>query len=244
MDLVNALIFEDEPLAADRLINLIEKEDEKINVLAVIDSVSEGIQFLENNPLPDLVFMDIELSDGKCFELFEFFKLEVPIIFTTAYDEYPLEAFKHNCLDYLLKPVKPKELARSIDKFKKIFKPKKASKTSNYKSHFLGKVGTKLFHKKVEEISLIFSEDKITYIVDQSHKRYIIDYTLEELESQLLDSKLFYRISRKHIVNLNAITIVKTYINQRLSLELDINIDHPIIVSREKVADFKNWLDR
>jgi DNA-binding LytR/AlgR family response regulator len=241
--MVNVLIFEDEPLAAERLINLLKKEDETLKILEVIDSVQDGVKYFESNPAPDLVFMDIELSDGQSFELFEFVNLEVPLIFTSAYDEYPLEAFKHNCIDYLLKPVKPKELTRSLGKFKRLSATKRLA-PKKYKSHFLGKIGTKLFHKKIEEVSLIFSGDKITYIVDQAHKRYIVDYTLEELEAQFLDPNIFYRISRKHIVNLNSIAVVKTYLNQRLSLELNINMDHPIIVSREKVSNFKSWLDR
>ncbi len=249
--MTRCIIIEDEPLAASRLSGLLSSNFPEFQIVAQLDSVKESINYLEMNDQPDLIFLDIELADGQSFLLFDYVKVDVPIIFTTAYDRFSLKAFEHLSVDYLLKPVRHKDLQRAIDKFKALTnKPSSAmidvdfKRTKTYKERFLGRIGNKMHYKKATDISLFYSEDKITYMMGKDHKKFIIDYPLDRLEKELLDPYCFYRISRKHIVNADAVSIIKSYINQRLSLELDVAYDHPIIVSREKVSDFKSWLNR
>lgn len=247
--MIRCLIIEDEPLAANRLEGMLLTHHSDVEVVGRLDSVKSSVQYLEHHGLPDLIFMDIELADGNSFLVFEEVEITVPIVFTTAYEQFSLKAFEQNSLDYLLKPVKQKDLKRALDKFRSLGQASKkliaeAAPNSQFKERFLGRIGNKLYYKKSNEISLFYSEDKITYMIGKDRKKFIIDYPLDKLEKELLDPYSFYRISRKHIVNADAVSIIKTYINQRLSLELNIAYEHPVIVSREKVNDFKSWLNR
>ncbi len=254
---MKTIIIEDEKPAA----RLLQRKLEKLNVQVevMLHSVQEAIEWFSNNEHPDLIFLDIQLSDGLSFELFEKVEIKSAVIFTTAYDEYALRAFKLNSIDYLLKPIDEEELSVSISKFKTHFiKSKEAVLTSqmdfekikqmfqssfdqNSKKRFTVKIGQHLKVISTDEIECFFSENKGTYIHTFDNRNYLIESTLEVLEQEL-DSKDFYRISRKFIISMNAIKEIVVYSNSRLRLILPTFKDDEVIVSREKVSDFKNWI--
>ncbi|WP_119792474.1 LytR/AlgR family response regulator transcription factor [Flavobacterium anhuiense] len=251
------LIIEDEKPAARLLQRKLEKLD--VTVETMLHSVEESVQWFENNPHPDLIFLDIQLSDGLSFEIFEKIDIKSAIIFTTAYDEYALKAFKLNSIDYLLKPIDEDDLETAVSKFK-LRLPKAATESSNlqldfeqirqmlsnpfektYKKRFTVKIGQHLKVITTEEIECFFSENKGTYIHTYDNRDYLIDSTLEILEQEL-DKKDFFRVSRKFIVPLKAIKEIQVYTNSRLKVILPSYKDDEVIVSREKVQDFKAWL--
>ncbi|SFC98035.1 LytR/AlgR family response regulator transcription factor [Flavobacterium phragmitis] len=251
------LIIEDEKPAARLLQRKLEKLDVKVETM--LHSVEESIEWFENNPHPDLIFLDIQLSDGLSFEIFEKIDIKSAIIFTTAYDEYALKAFKLNSIDYLLKPIDEDDLETAVSKFKTRM-PKAEAETSNlqldfeqirqmlsnpfektYKKRFTVKIGQHLKVITTEEIECFFSENKGTYIHTYDNRDYLIDSTLEILEQEL-DKKDFFRVSRKFIVPLKAIKEIQVYTNSRLKVILPSYKDDEVIVSREKVQDFKAWL--
>ncbi|WP_286968930.1 LytR/AlgR family response regulator transcription factor [Flavobacterium sp. UBA4854] len=251
------LIIEDEKPAARLLQRKLEKLD--VTVETMLHSVEESVQWFENNPHPDLIFLDIQLSDGLSFEIFEKIDIKSAIIFTTAYDEYALKAFKLNSIDYLLKPIDEDDLETAVSKFKSRL-PKTATESSNiqldfeqirqmlsnpfektYKKRFTVKIGQHLKVITTEEIECFFSENKGTYIHTYDNRDYLIDSTLEILEQEL-DKKDFFRVSRKFIVPLKAIKEIQVYTNSRLKVILPTYKDDEVIVSREKVQDFKAWL--
>ncbi|MEL7002327.1 MAG: LytTR family DNA-binding domain-containing protein, partial [Bacteroidota bacterium] len=226
---MNALIIEDEQLAADRLSQLISKSNRDIQVIGQFDTVRDTVDYLQDNQAKiDILFCDIQLADGLSFNIFEKIKVDVPVVFTTAYDEYSLRAFKVNSVDYLLKPVRYEELEQALDKYQSIYSKQKfvldpsALKSyfepgNKFKERFLVKAGNKYYNKLVNDITYFSSEDKIVYLHDGgSSKKYIADFTLEELTKKHLDPHLFFRISRKFIVNINAIDVINPYLNQRL----------------------------
>ncbi|UPZ15601.1 LytR/AlgR family response regulator transcription factor [Flavobacterium humidisoli] len=251
------LIIEDEKPAARLLQRKLEKLD--VTVETMLHSVEESVQWFENNPHPDLIFLDIQLSDGLSFEIFEKIDIKSAIIFTTAYDEYALKAFKLNSIDYLLKPIDEDDLETAVSKFKTRL-PKAAAESSNlhldfeqirqmlsnpfeksYKKRFTVKIGQHLKVITTEEIECFFSENKGTYIHTYDNRDYLIDSTLEILEQEL-DKKDFFRVSRKFIVPLKAIKEIQVYTNSRLKVILPTYKEDEVIVSREKVQDFKTWL--
>lgn len=251
------LIIEDEKPAARLLQRKLEKLE--VTVETMLHSVEESIQWFENNPHPDLIFLDIQLSDGLSFEIFEKIDIKSAIIFTTAYDEYALKAFKLNSIDYLLKPIDEDDLETAVSKYK-LRIPKAATETSNlqldfeqirqmlsnpfektYKKRFTVKIGQHLKVITTEEIECFFSENKGTYIHTYENRDYLIDSTLEILEQEL-DKKEFFRVSRKFIVPLKAIKEIQVYTNSRLKVILPSYKEDEVIVSREKVQDFKSWL--
>lgn len=247
---MNAIIIEDEKPAARRLQRMLLENG--IQITTMLHSVQTATEWLLNNPQPELIFLDIQLSDGLSFEIFEEVEIASSIIFTTAYDEYALKAFKLNSIDYLLKPIDEEELKTSITKFNKlqqkssvnieqlksIFKPT----TNTYKNRFTVKIGQHIKIISVREITCFYSENKTTYIKTNDKRDYIIDLSLEELENQL-SPELFFKINRKLIVNINAIEDIISYSNSRLKLVIRNFTNFEAIVSREKVKDFKNWLD-
>jgi two-component system LytT family response regulator len=252
------LIIEDEKLAAERLIELISKYDSSIEVKKVLDSVEKSVEWFNSNPHPDLVFMDIQLADGLSFEIFEKTQVKSPVIFTTAYDEYTIRAFKVNSVDYLLKPIDYKELAAAIEKFRLNFGPKTKKEfrpdveiydrlisqlVHQYKNRFVIKVGVHIRSIPADEIDYFFICEKSTFICTEEGKNYAIDYYLDQLE-KLIDPQLFFRINRKFIININAVKDIIVYSNSRLKIILKNPPDEDAIVSREKVRDFKEWLDR
>jgi len=254
---MTTLIIEDEKPAA----RLLQRKLEKLNIAVeiMLHSVEESIDWFSNNEHPDLIFLDIQLSDGLSFEIFEKIDIKSAIIFTTAYDEYALKAFKLNSIDYLLKPIDEDDLDVAVTKFKSRL-PKLESENSNlqldfeqirrmlsnpfeknYKKRFTVKIGQHLKVITADEIECFFSENKGTYIHTFDNRDYLIDSTLEILEQEL-DNKDFFRVSRKFIVPLKAIKEIQVYTNSRLKVILPTYKEDEVIVSREKVQDFKNWL--
>jgi DNA-binding LytR/AlgR family response regulator len=222
--------------------------------MGVVETVEETINWLQEKPRPDLMLMDIQLDDGLCFEIFETINVDIPVIFTTAYDEYTLKAFKVNSVDYLLKPIeeeslkaallKFKKLYADIDPFKRDFKQLMYEFRNQYKSRFLIKIGNKYKSVPVGEISHFYICERSVFLNDSQGKDYGIDYSLDQLES-MLDSRKFFRINRECIVNINMISVMNSYSSSRLQLILK-NADQNeiFVVSREKVSEFKKWVDR
>ena len=254
---MTTLIIEDEKPAARLLQRKLEKLD--IAVETMLHSVEESVHWFTNNQHPDLIFLDIQLSDGLSFEIFEKVNIQSAIIFTTAYDEYALKAFKLNSIDYLLKPIDEDDLEIAVTKFKNRI-PKADSGNQNlqldfeqirqmlsnpfeksYKKRFTVKIGQHLKVITTDEIECFFSENKGTYIHTFENRNYLIDSTLEVLEQEL-DMKDFFRVSRKFIVPLTAIKEIQVYTNSRLKVILPSYKEDEVIVSREKVQDFKAWL--
>ncbi len=250
------LIIEDEKPAAEWLQQLILKFDPQISVLAVIDSVRDATEWFQQNHAPDLVFMDIQLADGLSFEIFERVKVPCPVIFTTAYEAYAVKAFKVNSVDYLLKPIAYNELEAAFQKFgnqiKKVEEVQpvtvellnkvKEMLSKQYKTRFIIKVGEHLKSIPVEEILFFYSLEKATYLCTADFKTYLVDYSLDRI-SGTIDEHRFFRINRKYILSNLSIADIVFYSNSRLKIKLKKPDEESIIVSRDKVAAFKEWLD-
>lgn len=252
---MNILLIEDEQPAAKRLANLIRECRPQAHILPAIDSVEAAVKWLAMNIAPDLIFMDIQLADGLSFDIFNQIKIQSPLIFTTAYDQYTLKAFKVNSVDYLLKPIDPEELTAAFDKFDQIFGKKvdydlsaiqqliKSMSQPAYKERFLVRVGQQMIYIQVTDIQYFYSEDGLAYAKTNDNKKHLIDYTLEQLEESLNPAD-FFRINRKLIAHVNSIVKIAPYFNSRLKLEIKPKPEFEVIVSRERVNDFKKWLDR
>ena len=249
---MNCLIVEDEKVAAERLSGLIKNYDKEIEIIGVMQSVKKAVEWLNTNQSPDLIFMDIQLADGLSFEIFEQTIVKTPVIFTTAYDEYALKAFKVNSIDYLLKPIDQGELKNAIDKFKESNSPKEIpiqvfdsilhSLTSNYKNKFVIKVGEHIKVFTIDDVQCFYSMEKYTFLQNNAGRDYAIGHSLDQLEG-LLDPARFFRINRKYIVSFSTIADIISYSNSRLLVKLHANTSDELIVSREKVQDFKKWLE-
>jgi len=249
---MNCLIVEDEKVAAERLVGLIKKYDPSIDISEIVQSVKNAVLWLNTHQAPELIFMDIQLADGLSFEIYEQTIVKTPVIFTTAYDEYALKAFKVNSIDYLLKPIDQHELSNAIDKFKASNKHKEIpaqvfdnilnSLTKNYKNKFVLKVGEHIKVFTLEDVQCFYSMEKYTFLQNNSGRDYAINYTLDQLED-LLDPAQCFRINRKFIVSFSAISDIISYSNSRLKVKLNSNKSDDLIVSREKVQDFKKWLE-
>ena len=250
---MKVIIIEDEKPAARRLDRMVKENG--LNPVAMLHSVEESINWFHNNEHPDLIFLDIQLSDGLSFEIFEEVSVKSAIIFTTAYDEYALKAFKLNSIDYLLKPIDSDELEISISKYKELQKSNGknaifdineiknliAPSEKNYKKRFTVKIGQHLKMISTETIECFYSENKATNIHTANTRNYLIEDTLEQLEV-ILEPATFFRVSRKYLVNINAIKDIIAYSNSRLKIVLNSFNESEIIVSRERVKDFKNWI--
>jgi len=245
----NILIIEDEKPNADRLIRLLGAEIPQVNILAVLDSISDSVKWFQNNPCPDVVMMDVRLTDGLSFGIFEKVKINCPVIFTTAYDEYALQAFKHNGIDYLLKPIEPEELANSLNKLswigavyddRSIERLLNELRPKNYKNKFLLPFKDGFRVVQVSEMMYIGVEHRITtaYLVNGTEA--ILPNTLEEIEEQL-DPKLFFRANRQYIIHIDAMKQLLNYFNGKLKVILK-GTDVEIIVSRDKAAALKVWI--
>jgi two-component system, LytTR family, response regulator len=254
---MKVVIIEDENPAIVKLENLLKDYDRNIEVIAKLTSVRDSIDWISSNSdLVDLYFMDIRLNDGLSFEIFNNVSISKPVIFITAYNEYAIQAFKVNSIDYLLKPLSHKELYKSLEKIKSLREnlPSQESLPYNelsrmlmqmrkkYKTRFLTKVGDHIKSIKTENILLYYAEGRTVFIITAKNNRYIIDYTLEDLVKHL-DPELFFRANRSFIVNINAIEDVLVYSNSRLLIKLNIKFDKEIIVSRDKVAMLKSWFE-
>ncbi|CAD5266520.1 MULTISPECIES: LytTR family DNA-binding domain-containing protein [unclassified Imperialibacter] len=254
---MKVLIVEDEKLSADRLAQMVRKIEPDVEILAQIDSVKRTVEWLANQPAPDLLFLDIQLADGLSFEIFERVEVRAPIIFTTAYDEYAIKAFKVNSVDYLLKPIDDDELKAALSKFNTLTKPSGGSSalpidklesllaglTKTYKERFIIKVGDHLKSVEVADIDHFVSQEKATFAQNREGKRFIIDFTLDQAEA-LIDPLVFFRINRKYIVSFKSIKDIIAWSNSRLRLVLHNCDDTDVVVAREKVNAFKMWLDR
>jgi DNA-binding LytR/AlgR family response regulator len=247
------LIIEDETRAANRLEKLIFKLKPGATILGKFESVRDSVHFLSNNPAPDLILSDIQLADGLSFEIFKKNPVQCPIIFTTAYDQYAIEAFNTNGIDYLLKPIEEERLAKALEKLQKLTSQQpnleavvellnqKTIPDRTYKSRFMVKVGEQIKIIQTEKIRAFYSFDRATFILTEDQHNYIIDYSLEQLE-EMLDPSRFFRVNRKYFVGLEACSKIYAWSNSRLKIEVD-GIDEDVVVARERVGKFKEWLD-
>lgn len=258
---MNIVIVEDESIAARRIQKMVLKLDPATKVQAVLDSVAGTVEWLRHNPVPDLVLLDIELADGQSFEIFTRTEVKCPVIFTTAYDEYAIRAFKVNSIDYLLKPIQEKELQKSLQKFrdlKKVFADKipssvnveallqemleqRDSQTKSLRDRILVKQGQRMFPLATAEVAYFFAKEKIIFLRTKGNQQYLIDYTLEELEKSL-NPKNFFRANRQYLIGFHAVARVHQYFNSRLKVELTPKPEEDVTISREKAAEFRLWL--
>ncbi|MCK5281757.1 MAG: response regulator transcription factor [Cyclobacteriaceae bacterium] len=250
---MNVLIIEDEHLAASKLEKMLSEIDHEIQVMARLESVLDSINWLNENEKPDLIFMDIQLDDGICFEIFDSVKIETPIIFTTAYDEYAIKAFQVNSVDYLLKPIEEQALSKALGKYKSIYQVNQFQNDKlnilydqiiqNYKTRFFVKIGNHFHSVSVDEIQCFLIQERGTFLRTFNGKKYDLDYSLDQLQ-KLVDPNKFFRINRNYFIHIDSIQDIYGYSSNRLGVKLKM-LDHlDMIVSREKVADFKKWLDR
>jgi DNA-binding LytR/AlgR family response regulator len=259
---MTTIIIEDEYPAAERLEKLIKKADESMQILTVLESIEVAKKWFSENPAPDLIFSDIQLSDGLSFQIFEQIPIKSPIIFTTSYDEYAIKAFKVKSIDYLLKPIKPQELQNAIEKFKNLknefsqgqnlgnlytLKMESLLDTlqtaeKKYKSRFLVEQGDQLLPIPTDQIAYFFTSNEMLCLVRKDNKQFLIDYTLEELE-QCLDPTHFFRLNRQFFAHISAIQKIHTYFNGKLKLEIAPTPTQEVLVSREKASAFKKWIE-
>src|SRR6185295_3017900 len=254
---LKVLIVEDETPAAEKLERYLNKFDPAIEVIEKTGTVKETVSWLQTNQSEiDLIFMDIQLHDGLSFQIFQQVEVRKPVIFITAYDEFALEAFKVNSIDYLLKPITFTDLSNSLKKLEslrsqlqwdsakteQIVKALTESPVKNFKTRFMVKLGDHIRSITTDQISFFYADGRDVYLVTNQLRKFIIDYTLEGLE-EVLDHALFCRVNRSYIVHISAIQDVVVYSNSRLKIALTVKWDPEIIVSREKVGDFKEWFD-
>lgn len=248
---MKALIIEDEIPAADKLLRYLTKYDKDFDVLKTLTNVKDSISWLEKHQDEiDLIFMDIQLTDGLSFEIFDHVKIQLPVIFTTAYDEYAIDAFKVNSIDYLLKPITFTDLSKALNKWKSLVNrynydelatKVKSLPNKKYKDRFLVKKGNHIHSIPVEDIAIFLAEGRTVFLINKEDKKYIIDYNLGELED-LLDPQIFFRCNRSSIVSIKEIKDVIVYSSSRLMVKMNMELDKEILVSRDKVNNFKKWL--
>lgn len=257
---MKVFIVEDEPLAVERLEKIIKETDAEIEIMGHAESIKGTVNWLEENPVPDLIFMDIELCDGQSFEIFNQTEITSAVVFTTSYDEYALRAFKVNSIDYLLKPVKKEDLANAINKYRQLKKQYtgpadqslvienlvqqlRQQQLKEYRSRFLVKTGQRLLSVEVRDIAYFYADDRITFFRTWDKAKFIVDYTIEELE-QMLNPAEFCRINRAFIIHPKSVEQIHSYFNGKLKLDLKPEPDKEVIISRERVQDFKNWMGK
>jgi two-component system, LytTR family, response regulator LytT len=260
---MNILIVEDEELAVKKLQKTLGAVSPDATVVGITDSIKSTVEWLEVNNAPDLILMDIELSDGQSFEIFSRVQLKSAVIFTTSYDEYALKAFKVNSIDYLLKPVQKEDLEAALKKFsemKKIYHNEPAAtrdvnveslinelrnklQPKEYRKRFLVKNAQKLVSIEVEEIAYFFSDGRLNFFKTYDNKKYVVDYTMDELE-EMLNPERYFRISRSFYIAVDSVEQIHDYFGNRLLLHLKPEVDKEAIVSREKVSDFKKWMGK
>ncbi len=248
---MNIIIIEDEKPAAEKLLKALQQCNTSIQVNAILNSVAEAVAWFKQNAQPDLVFMDIELTDGLSFKIFESYNIECPIIFVTAYDDYWQEAFEHNSIDYLLKPVKQDKLEAALKKYEKLKQHFAANfkqllqynqqSENKYKKRYLVKRGSDLIAVKTEDIAYCYATHKLVCMVDINNQKFILDKSLSDIEKELASSQ-FFRVNRKYLANINAVKKMKLYGKGKLLVELVPAVGEDIIVSNETVAAFKEWI--
>jgi two-component system, LytTR family, response regulator LytT len=251
------LIVEDEELAVKKLQKTLAAVDATAEILAATDSIKRTVEWLQENPSPDLILMDIELSDGQSFEIFNLAEVKCPVIFTTSYDEYALKAFKVNSVDYLLKPIQKEELETALNKFRRLNEAaspdvnldvlvkqlQQKLQPKEYRKRFLVKHAQKLVSIEVDDISYFYSDGRLNFFKTADNKKFVVDYTMDELED-MLDPDKYFRISRSFYVSINAIDKIDDYFGNRLILALKPALDKEALVSREKVTGFKKWMGK
>jgi two-component system, LytTR family, response regulator LytT len=250
------LIIEDEDLAVRKLQKTLASVDDSAEVVGVTDSIKSSVEWLMNNPQPDLILMDIELADGQSFEIFNLTEVKSQVIFTTSYDEFALKAFKVNSVDYLLKPIQKDELEAALNKFKKLHANNSEINIDNlvkelqqklqpkeYRKRFLVKFVQKLISVEIDEIAYFYSDGRLNIFKTIEGKKFVVDYTMDELE-EMLDPQKYFRISRSFYVSINCIGKIEDYFGNRLILQLKPDVDKEVLVSREKVMDFKRWMGK
>ncbi len=261
---MKVLIIEDEELAVKKLRKTLESVDSTAEVVGVADSIRSSVNWLESNPAPDLILMDIELADGQSFEIFDKVEVKSTVIFTTSYDEYALKAFKVNSVDYLLKPVQKEDLEAALNKLKNLQVMYSASSNGSsdplnvdnlvkelkqklqpkeFRKRFLVKHAQKLISIEVQDIAYFYSDGRLNFFKTNDNKKYVVDYTMDELE-EMLDPDKYFRISRSFYVSIASIDQIHDYFGNRLLLTLKPSVDKESLVSREKVADFKKWMGK
>lgn len=248
---MNIVIIEDEQLASEKLERYLLKYSSEINIISFLTSISDAVTWFQNNTNYDVVFMDIQLTDGLSFEIFNQVKINKPVIFATAFDEYAVDAFKVNSIDYVLKPITFTDISKAMSKLKSmqsLFNVNDVKKVvevihqKKEKDRFLVRLGNHIHSIKTEEIALFYAEGRTVYLVTKENKKFIIDFKLEDVNN-LLNAKLFFRVNRSFIININAIKDVIVFSNSRLKITPKVTTDKEIIVSREKVSAFKTWLE-
>jgi DNA-binding LytR/AlgR family response regulator len=255
------LIVEDEELAVKKIQKTLAGVAPDAEVVAVTDSISSTVNWLEENSAPDLILMDIELSDGQSFEIFNQTTIKSPVIFTTSYDEYALKAFKVNSIDYLLKPIQKEDLEAALQKLKRmkdLYKTDNKSEVSidnlvkelqhklqpkEFRKRFLVKQAQKLVSIEIDDIAYFFSDGRLNFFKTYDNKKFVVDYTMDELED-MLDPDKYFRISRSFYIAVNSVDQIHDYFGNRLLLHLKPVVDKESIVSREKVTDFKKWMGK
>jgi DNA-binding LytR/AlgR family response regulator len=250
--MLNVIIIEDERLALQDLINNLYDVSPDLQVTATLSSVKESIEYLSASPTADLIFSDVQLADGLSFEIFNYTDVEIPIIFITGYDEFIMNAFEYNGIDYLLKPVSKEDLSKAIMKYKMLEKHFSAGnkRMDNLLTHFSSKKKIRLLVRKglenislrLDEIALFYTENKIVYVIDHTGKKYLADKNLTDLEEEL-DDDMFFRANRQYIVNINFVKGFKAYEKVKLLVDLSIpEINHCIIISQETAPAFRKWM--
>jgi DNA-binding LytR/AlgR family response regulator len=254
---MKALVIEDEQHAAQRLINLLQETGREIEILETLDSIESSVKWLSENEYPDVIFLDIQLADGLSFAIFDQVDVKSPVIFATAYDEYAIKAFEINSIDYLLKPIKLERLVASLEKLEKL-RPRMSpnqitaqlqnmivdyhEKNKTYRSRFLVNKADGMIPIATEDIAFLYTEDKVVFLITRDNRRFMLNYSLDQLEKQL-NPISFFRVNRQFIVAMRSIHKIHNYFNYKLKIELTPVSEQEVIVSRQKVAEFKEWLD-
>lgn len=256
---MNILIIEDEPLGAETLEQYLAEIDPSIQVAGITESIKSSVHWLQNNPAPEIILMDIELADGQSFEIFNLVNITSAVIFTTSYDEFALRAFKVNSIDYLLKPIKKAELEKAIGKYrqmKQLFAGDQTgmniekllsdlrSQTKTQRNRFLVKQGQRLVSVEVDDIAYFFAEGRLSYFCTWNKNKYVVDYTMEELEN-MLDPQCFFRANRSYIIHIKSVLQIHNYFNGKLKLDIKPAIEKDeVVISREKATAFKEWMGK
>ncbi|MGN6292468.1 MAG: LytR/AlgR family response regulator transcription factor [Chitinophagaceae bacterium] len=259
---MKVLIVEDEELAVKKLVKTLTSVDPDAEVVGVADSIMATVKWINSNPLPDLILMDIELSDGQSFEIFNRVSIKCPVIFTTSYDEYALKAFKVNSVDYLLKPIQKEDLESALEKMHQLKSMYKQSgpkadmnieslvkelqeklQLKEYRKRFLVRHAQKLVSVDTDEIAYFFSDGRLNFFKTHDNKKFVVDYTMDELE-EMLDPRKYFRISRSFYISVDSVEQIHDYFGNRLLLHLRPAVDKESIVSREKVTEFKRWMGK
>lgn len=251
------LIIEDEQLGAEKLIRLLTSIDPFIKIVGNTRSIRASVEWLLQHTHPDIILMDIELTDGQSFEIFNHIAIKSMVIFTTSYDEYALQAFKVNSVDYLLKPIKREELQNALDKYRQLqqkfsgpslsiehlINELKQQHAKTWRSRFLVKQGQKLVSVETSDIAYFYADGRLSYFIGWDKQKHVLDYTIEELE-QMLDPQQYYRANRAFLIHIKAVGQIHNYFNGKLKLDLKPAIDKEVLISREKAMEFKEWMGK